>query len=130
MSPDLQIVSLQKVHIGTEPDIVACRQHARHFAAALGFDLQSQTRIATAVSEIARNAYQYASGGDAEFIAETYPNNPAHAGSPGQQSLVIVIRDQGKGIEQLETILAGQYRSPTGMGLGLIGARRLMDGVE
>ena len=106
------------VPIENESDVVAVRQRAHRIAELLGFDRQDQTRIATAVSELARNAYGYAGGGRAEFILdpETTP-----------QRFAIRISDKGPGIANLELILDGQYRSPSGMGLGLVGARRLMD---
>src|SRR5512143_816512 len=104
-----------------EQDVVAARQRARQIATLLGFDAQDQTRIATAVSEIARNAYSYAQGGTAEFQIE---------GEIAPQVLVIRISDTGPGIADLPEILTGRYRSPTGLGLGLIGARRLMDQCE
>lgn len=104
--------------IETESDVVAVRQRARRIAELLGFGRQDQTRIATAVSEIARNAFSYAKGGRAEFMVD--PNEP-------QQLFRIRISDKGKGIADLQSILDGQYRSQSGMGLGLIGARRLMD---
>jgi anti-sigma regulatory factor (Ser/Thr protein kinase) len=103
--------------IETENDVVAVRQRARRVAELLGFDRQDQTRIATAVSEIARNAFGYAGGGRAEFAIE--PADP--------QLFAIRISDKGRGIPDLQNILDGQYRSQNGMGLGLTGARRLMD---
>ena len=104
--------------IEAETDVVAVRQRARRIAELLGFDRQAQTRIATAVSEIARNAFSYAGGGRAEFLME---------GDAAPQALHIRITDNGKGIADLDTVLEGRYKSPSGMGLGLIGARRLMD---
>jgi signal transduction histidine kinase/CheY-like chemotaxis protein len=101
-----------------EHDVVVARQRARQIAALLGFDGQGQTRIATAVSEMARNAYQYAGRGKVEFFVE---------GKTAPQVLVARISDQGPGIEQLQRILEGEYHSTTGMGLGIVGARRLMD---
>src|SRR5512144_1037802 len=101
-----------------EQDVVAARQRARQIATLLGFDAQDQTRIATAVSEIARNAYSYAQGGQAEFQIE---------GKMIPQVLLIRISDKGPGIADLKRILNGQYQSPSGMGLGINGARRLMD---
>lgn len=101
-----------------EHDIVAARQRARQIAARLGFDAQDQTRLATAVSEIARNAHTYAGGGKVEFLIE---------GRTAPQVLTVRVTDQGPGIADLGRVLGGQYRSPTGMGLGIIGARRLMD---
>jgi signal transduction histidine kinase len=79
----------------------------------LGFDSQEQTAIATAVSEIARNAFRYAKGGTIEFSVDG--------------GFHIRISDKGPGISNVATILQGRYRSETGMGLGIIGARRLMD---
>lgn len=106
------------VPIENEGDVVAVRQRAHRLADLLGFDRQDQTRIATAVSELARNAYGYAGGGRAEFVLD--------AGSAPQR-FVVRICDKGPGIENLQVILDGQYRSQSGMGLGLVGARRLMD---
>jgi signal transduction histidine kinase len=103
--------------IESEGDVVAVRQRARRVAELLGFERQEQTRIATAVSEVARNAFGYAGGGRAEFAIE--PADP--------QVFAIRISDKGKGIPNLQEILDGQYRSQNGMGLGLTGARRLMD---
>jgi signal transduction histidine kinase/DNA-binding response OmpR family regulator len=101
-----------------EHDIVAARQRARQIAALLRLDAQDQTRLATAVSEIARNAHTYAGGGKVEFLVE---------GRTSPQVLSVRISDQGPGIADLARILGGQYESRTGMGLGIIGARRLMD---
>jgi signal transduction histidine kinase/CheY-like chemotaxis protein len=101
-----------------EQDVVTARQRARQISGLLGFEAQDQVRIATAVSEIARNAFRYAGGGEVEFSLE---------GERSPQVLEINVRDSGKGIDNLDTILSGGYRSSTGMGLGIIGARRLMD---
>ena len=97
--------------------MVLARQRARQLAGSLTFDAQDQTRIATAVSEVARNAFQYAGGGVLEFSVDSGLN----------RSLKITIRDRGRGISNLREILDGKYESRTGMGLGLLGAKRLMD---
>ena len=110
-------LSLLRMDIRYEHDVVLARQRARHVAAALKFDPQDQTRIATAVSEIARNAFQYAGGGIVEFRIEKEPD-PA---------LQISVIDKGRGIANVREILDGKYVSKTGMGLGLLGAKRLMD---
>jgi signal transduction histidine kinase/DNA-binding response OmpR family regulator len=104
--------------IRIEPDVVAARQRARHLAALVGFDATDQTRIATAVSEIARNAFVYAGGGKVEFALE---------GELPPQLLMIRVSDHGPGISKLADVLEGRYRSETGMGVGIIGTRRLMD---
>lgn len=109
---------LLSVRIEQEHDVVAARQRARQIAAALGFDGTEQTRIATAVSELARNAFQYAQGGSVHFDLE---------GAAAPQLLSILVVDHGPGIATLDDVLAGSYRSGTGMGLGIVGTRRLMD---
>jgi signal transduction histidine kinase len=110
--------SIVRMPIEAESDVVAVRQRARHIAELLDFERQDQTRIATAVSEIARNAFVYAGGGRAEFMIE---------GKDSPQLFVIRISDKGRGIANLQSILDGEYRSQSGMGLGIVGARRLMD---
>jgi signal transduction histidine kinase/ActR/RegA family two-component response regulator len=106
------------VAIRNELDVVASRQRARQIADLCGFPTQEQTRIATAISELARNVYNYAKTGKIEFAVE---------GNTTPQVLIITIEDQGPGIPHLDLILSGRYQSSTGMGLGIIGARRLMD---
>jgi signal transduction histidine kinase/CheY-like chemotaxis protein len=98
--------------------MVASRQRARQIAALCGFPAQEQTRIATAISELARNVTNYAKSGRIDFAIE---------GTTAPQVLMITIEDQGPGIPHLELVLSGRYQSATGMGLGIIGARKLMD---
>jgi signal transduction histidine kinase/CheY-like chemotaxis protein len=112
--------NLFTMDIRLENDVVLARQRARTIAAALKFDSQDQTRIATAVSEIARNTFQYGGGGQAQFRIESRP----------EKMLVITVRDAGRGIPNLEEIFDGKYLSNTGMGMGIIGAKRLMDRFE
>jgi signal transduction histidine kinase/CheY-like chemotaxis protein len=101
-----------------EPDIVVVRKRTRHLAELLGFDRQDQTRITTAVSELARNAFEYAGGGRAEFrVKDEAP----------LQAFEVIISDKGPGIADLEAVLSGSQQSEKGMGLGLRGAQRLMD---
>lgn len=114
-------VSILSLAIEHEHDTVAARQRARQIARLLGFDAQDQTRISTAVSEIARNAFNYAQKGRVEYLIE---------GRVAPQLFIIKVSDSGPGIPDLARILDGRYQSKTGMGLGLIGARRLMDQFE
>src|SRR4051794_21842271 len=107
---------LATITIRNEEGVVEARRQARDIAAKLGFDPNDQTRLATAVSEIARNAYHYAAGGVVEFLVDA---------ETGQYEMRI--SDPGPGIVDLKKILGGTYRSKTGMGLGIIGAKRLMD---
>ena len=86
--------------IRTEADVVFVRQRARQIAALLSFNAQEQTRIATAVSEIVRNAFQYALGGRAQFFIEG--ERPEH--------LVIRVSDRGVGIPADEQeIIFGEF---------------------
>ncbi len=106
------------VHIQSERDVVAARQRARQIARLCSFGDQDQVRIATAVSELARNIYSYAGSGKVHFSVE---------GETIPQVLTIKLEDKGPGIPHLDMVLSGRYQSPTGMGLGLVGAQRLMD---
>ncbi|HEX6630105.1 MAG TPA: ATP-binding protein [Gemmatimonadaceae bacterium] len=112
---------LLSLRLEFEHDVVLARRRAREVAAALRLDTQDQTRLATAVSELTRNAYQYAGGGRVEFALEPAPP----AGGPAW--LTVRVSDEGPGIADLDAVLGGAYRSSTGMGLGLVGARRLSD---
>ena len=112
-------MSVAIVHLAllTERDVVHTRQRAREVAAELGLDNQDQIRMATATSEIARNAFRYARSGKVTFSLQL--------DSP--QRLEVTVSDSGSGIANLEEILEGRYRSATGLGMGIIGTRRLMD---
>ena len=113
MKARLLLVALER-----ETDIVLARKRTRKLAELIGFDAQDQTRITTAASEIVRNAFEYAGQGKIEFRL---------SGSSKPQLFEIIVRDQGPGIANLAAILEGSHRSTTGMGLGLMGARGLMD---
>jgi signal transduction histidine kinase len=108
---------LLELHVRTEHDLVLARQRARQVAELIGFDLQAQTKVGTAVSEIVRNAFRYAGGGKVSFRYNDI----------GQRRLVIQVIDTGTGISDLDSIMKGTYTSQTGMGLGIIGTRRIMD---
>lgn len=110
-------MTLLTVELMREHDVVLARQRARQLASEFKLDGQDQTRFATAVSELARNAHQYAAGGRVEFRVE--PGPPA--------VLIARIADRGPGIARLKEILEGRYISSTGLGVGIIGAQRLVD---
>jgi signal transduction histidine kinase len=110
-------VALLTVEIRYEQDVVLARRRARQITQALNFPSQDQVRIATALSELVRNVFQYTPGGRVEFSLESTP--PA--------KLIVRVSDKGRGIKRLDDIMAGQYVSKTGMGVGLAGARRLAD---
>jgi signal transduction histidine kinase len=106
------------VALAFDNDVVLARQRARAIAARLGFDVQDQVRFATAVSELARNAFRYARDGRVAFAIER----------EGDRSLLVArVTDRGPGIPDLERVLQGLYVSSTGMGIGIMGARRLSD---
>jgi signal transduction histidine kinase len=102
-----------------ESDVMLARRRAHLIANCLGFERQDQNFISAAVSEIALNAYQYAGGGQLDFSIARNGNS---------QKLEIRVSDTGPGIRDIDLILSGQHRSSSGMGLGIQGARRLMDG--
>ena len=106
-----------KLALQTERDVVQARQRARELADALGFDNQEQIRLATATSEIARNSFRYAQEGWVSFA------DPAEL----PQRFEITVTDAGPGIPHLDDVLDGQYKSTTGMGMGIVGTKRLMD---
>ena len=110
---------MSRVEICSEQDIVLARQVARQAAIGLGFSLVDQTRIITAVSELARNVYTYATRGWMTVQVST-----KNAGVVG---LEFMFEDQGPGIDDLQLALTAGYSSGHGLGLGLSGAKRLMD---
>jgi signal transduction histidine kinase len=108
--------SLLTVAISSEADVVAVRQRTRRVAELLGLDAQDQTRLATAVSEVARNALVHGGGGQADIRIV----------AAGARSILAVrIADHGPGIAEPDGVLAGA--SSSGRGLGLVSARRLCD---
>jgi len=104
--------------VASDVDIVGVRQKGRELAAQAGFSDGDQTVIAAAISEIARNILMYAKRGEI---------NLAVADSGDQVGLVVVARDQGPGIADVHRALQDGYSTSGGLGLGLPGARRLMD---
>lgn len=105
------------VAVETEEDIVVARNMARDTCHELGFPLAIPTKVATVVSELARNIFQYAGKGLVEIRQL----------SDGKGGIEVVATDQGPGISDLDAILEGKYRSRRGMGMGLIATKRLMD---
>jgi signal transduction histidine kinase/CheY-like chemotaxis protein len=110
-------VPILNLSLVTERDVVHTRQRAREIAAELGLDNQDQIRMATATSEIARNAFRYARNGKVTFSLQLEP----------PQRLEVTVADSGDGIGNLDQILAARYKSSTGLGMGIIGTKRLMD---
>ncbi len=111
---------LLTLDVRLEPDILLARQRARQIAGLLNFAPLDQTRIATAVSEIARNAFQFAGGGKIEFQIHPGP-------APG---LLIRVHERNPGIKDFQAILDGQHVPATELGVEILGAKRLMDEFE
>jgi serine/threonine-protein kinase RsbT len=110
-----------RVAIASDKDVVQARQTGRELAARAGFSSGDQTVIAAAISEVARNVLMYARQGE---ILISVVMNGDHSG------VMIVARDQGPGIPDVERALRDGYSTSGGLGLGLPGAKRLMDEFE
>jgi serine/threonine-protein kinase RsbT len=106
------------VDVNNSDDIVTARQAGHELARQLGFSLTDVTMIATAISEIARNITSYAGRGEVR-VGVQYRD--------GRQALVVRAEDDGPGIVDIERALEDGYSTGRGLGLGLPGARRLMD---
>jgi serine/threonine-protein kinase RsbT len=106
------------VDVNSSDDIVTARQAGHQLARKLGFSLTDVTMIATAISEIARNITSYAGCGAITV---------AVADREGREALVVRAEDDGPGIADIDRALEDGYTTGGGLGLGLPGARRLMD---
>jgi serine/threonine-protein kinase RsbT len=114
----------EHVPIAGEQDIVAARQRAREIARGLGFGMVDQSRIATAVSELARNVVRYATAGRGAVCIRQL------AGMPRGVGIEIVVSDEGPGIADLQAAMRDGVTSGAGLGMGLPGTKRLMDEME
>lgn len=110
--------ALTTVPIKKEWDIVGARQNGRNLARDLGFGSVDQARIATAISELARNIYLYAGSGEVTF-EEVQGSTPV--------GIKITASDYGPGIENLSKVMEDGYSTSGGLGAGLPGVKRLMD---
>jgi serine/threonine-protein kinase RsbT len=107
-----------RVAIGADEDLVPARAQARALADSLGFSRTDATLIATAISEIARNIVVHV--GQGEIVLRSVEEESRHG-------LVVIAHDAGPGIRDVEAALRDGYAGQRGLGLGLPGARRLMD---
>jgi serine/threonine-protein kinase RsbT len=110
-----------RISIDRDGDIVAARQKARELAAQVGISGSDLTMIATAISEVARNIVVYAAHGEIALSAVQ---------SGGRRGLMVVARDEGPGIANIEHAMRDGFSTGKSLGLGLPGARRLMDEFE
>lgn len=113
MSPD----DVTRLQIGNDVQIAGARQAVREAAVAAGFSLVEQTKIVTAASELARNTLVHGGGGHMEL--ET-------VAGPGAKGIRLTFVDSGPGIADLDSALSDGYTTGNGLGLGLGGARRLV----
>lgn len=112
------MVGETRVPIRSDADIVMARRRGRALAAQVGFTGNDLTLIATAISEVARNIVSYAKCGD---IALSLVQQG------GKRGIVIIARDEGPGIPDIALAVQDGYSTGKSLGLGLPGARRLMD---
>jgi serine/threonine-protein kinase RsbT len=110
-----------RVPIESDVDIVSARQQGRELAAQLGFSPSDLALIATAISELARNIVRYAQRG--EVILKLVERGE-------RRGIHIVARDRGPGIRNIDLAMQDGYSTSGSLGLGLPGARRLMDEFE
>jgi serine/threonine-protein kinase RsbT len=106
------------VAINNSDDIVAARKAGHQLALDLGFSLTDVTMVSTAISEIARNITSYAGRGEVRV---------AVAEREGRTALVVRAEDDGPGIADIDRAMEDGYTTGRGLGMGLPGARRLMD---
>lgn len=110
-----------RVSVRTDADIVIARQKGRVLAEPLGFSSSDLALIATAISEVARNIVVYAGCG--EIVLDVVSDGD-------RKGIVIVARDDGPGIPDIEKAMQDGYSTSNSLGLGLPGARRMMDEFE
>ncbi|HVO62880.1 MAG TPA: anti-sigma regulatory factor [Terriglobales bacterium] len=113
----MAVVSTENVPVASEPDVVAVRRRVREVAAKLGFSLVDQTKVVTAASELARNTLIHGGGGRLEI---TTLNGP-------RVGMQLTFEDQGQGIPDIELALRDGFTTGAGLGLGLGGAKRLVN---
>jgi serine/threonine-protein kinase RsbT len=111
----------KEVSISSETDIVVVRKCVREAATQLGFGVTDVTRIITAVSELARNAFLYAGRG----VLRCRTLDQA-----GKVGIELIVEDNGPGITNIEQAMEAGYTTGGGLGLGLPGTKRLMDEME
>ena len=107
-----------RVPIDSDADLVTARAEGRALAERLGFPRPDPTLIATAISEVGRNIVVHVGEGEIILLAVQEDD---------RYGMVVIARDEGAGIRDLDAALRGGYSGRGGLGLGMAGARRLMD---
>jgi serine/threonine-protein kinase RsbT len=108
----------ERIAVASDQDVVRVRQLVRTVAVAVDLSLVDQTKLVTAASELARNTLIYGGGGTVEV---------GRVENGRRRGIRIVFADRGPGIPDLELALTDGYTTGAGLGLGLSGARRLVD---
>jgi len=116
----MAVVSSEATSVATESDIVTVRRLVREAAAKLGFSLVDQTKVVTAASELARNTLIHGKGGEMELITLNGP----------RVGLRLKFQDHGPGIRDIQLALRDGFTTGSGLGLGLGGAKRLVNEFE
>ena len=116
----MAVTSTENLPLVSEPDIVAIRRRVREISAQLGFTLVDQTKVVTAASELARNTVIYGGGGVVQMESLNGP----------RVGLRLTFQDKGPGIPDIELALRNGFTTGSGMGLGLGGAKRLVNDFE
>jgi serine/threonine-protein kinase RsbT len=116
----MAVISSETVSVTSEPDIVAARRCVREVSAKIGLSLVDQTKIVTAASELARNTLIYGGGGS--MLVESL-NGP-------RLGIRLTFEDKGQGIPDIQLALRDGFTTGSGLGLGLSGAKRLVNEFE
>ena len=116
----MTVVSAEILPVQTEPDVVTIRRRVREVCTVLGFSLVDQTKVVTAASELARNTIIHGGGGSMQM--ETL-NGP-------RRGLRLQFVDSGPGIPDIALALRDGFTTGSGLGLGLGGAKRLVNDFE
>jgi serine/threonine-protein kinase RsbT len=111
----------ERIAIATEGDIVTARRRGRELAAEGGFSGSDLTVIATAISELARNIVAYARAGEMTLRVVRRGD---------RSGLIVIARDEGPGIDDVSLVMQDGFSTGRSLGLGLPGAKRLMDEFE
>lgn len=117
----MSLIKDEVLPVQSSDDVVKVRQRVRSWAVDLGFSLVDQTKLVTATSELARNTVDHGGGGECRIEALNEGN---------RIGLRLTFEDKGPGIEDIELAMKDGYSTSKGLGLGLGGARRLVNEFE
>jgi serine/threonine-protein kinase RsbT len=116
----MAVVASETIPVSSEADVVLVRRRVREATAKLGFSLVDQTKLVTAASELARNTLIHGGGGEMDMITLNGP----------RLGLKLTFQDKGPGIPDIQLALRDGFTTGSGLGLGLGGAKRLVNEFE